>query len=39
MEIQLTALVKQSKSGTSITGALKELSEDILAIKDRLGIR
>lgn len=39
MEIQLTALIKQNKSGNSITAALKELSEDILAIKDRLGTK
>ena len=36
VEASLNALIKQSKGSNNITGALKNLSDDILTIKDRL---
>jgi methylphosphotriester-DNA--protein-cysteine methyltransferase len=37
IEVSLNSLIKQSKSSNSVANVLKELSDDIIKIKDRLG--
>lgn len=39
LEASLNALIKQTKGSNSITSVLKELAEDIITIKERLGMR
>lgn len=38
IDVSLNSLIKQSKSSSSVANVLKELSEDIITIKDRLGM-